>query len=141
MKVVVPDSNIIFRALHSPNSHTRSTLLRDDCQFLTPNFLFAEIFKYKEKILLRSKASEAEVYEYLVQVLRKIRFIPEDWVSLGCRIEAHRLCKDTDEKDTPFLALTLELEATLWTGDETLKNGLMKKGFRDFFDEFEGILR
>ena len=137
MKIVVPDSNIIFRALRSPNSHIRSTLLREDCQFLTPNFLFAEIFKYKEKILLHSTASEQEVYEYLILMLRKIHFIHEDWVSLGCRIEAHRLCNGIDEKDTPFLALALEMEGKLWTGDEALKTGLMKKGFRDFFDEFE----
>lgn len=137
MKIVVPDSNIIFRAMRSPNSHIRATLLREDCQFLTPNFLFAEIFKYKEKILLRSKATEQEVYEYLILLLRKMKFINEDWVSLGCRIEAHRLCSGIDEKDTPFLALALEMEGKLWTGDEVLKTGLLKKGFRDFFDEFE----
>jgi predicted nucleic acid-binding protein len=135
MKIVVPDSNIIFRALRSPNSSTRTTLMREDCHFYTPNFLFAEIFKYKEKILLRSKASEEEVYEYLVLLLQKIRFIPEDWVSLGCRIEAFRLYHDTDEKDTPFLALALEMEAKLWTSDEVLKSGLMKKGFHDFFND------
>lgn len=137
MKLIVPDSNIVFRALRSPNSSTRSVLLRDDCQFLTPNFLFAEIFKYKEKILLRSKASEEEVYAFLILLLRKIRFIPEDWVSLGSRIEAYRLCHDIDEKDTPFLALTLEMEAQFWTNDEILKSGLQKKGFRDFFNELE----
>jgi len=137
VKIVVPDSNIIFRALRSPNSTARAVLLREDCQFLTPNFLFAEIFKYKEKILLRSQASEQEVYEYLLLLLRKIRFIPEDWVSLGSRIEAHRLCHDIDEKDTPFLALALEMEAQFWTVDEILKSGLMKKGYRNFFEESE----
>lgn len=52
-------------------------------------------------------------------------------------IEAYRLCHDIDEKDTPFLALALEMEAKLWTSDEILKSGLMKKGFRGFFDESE----
>ncbi len=135
MKIVVPDSNVIFRALRSPNSATRTILMREDVEFLCPNFLFAEIFKYKEKILLRSQAPEAEVYEYLVLLLQKIRFVPEDWVSLGCRIEAFRLCSGIDEKDTPFIALALEMEATLWTMDEVLKSGLMKKGFHNFFDE------
>lgn len=135
MNLVIPDSNVIFRALRSPFSRTRETLLRDDCLFLTPNFLFEEIFKYKEKILHHSPATEMEVYEYLSLLLRKIHFINEDLVSLGNRIQAHRLCSDIDEKDTPFLALVLELEAKFWTFDNELKTGLMKKGFRDFFDE------
>jgi predicted nucleic acid-binding protein len=136
-KLIVPDSNIIFRALRSPHSRTREILLREDCLFLTPNFLFAEIFKYKEKILLRSPATAVEVYEYLTLMLRRIHFVNEELVSLGNRIQAHRLCGDIDEKDTPFLALTLELEAKLWTSDEELKIGLTKKGFRDFFDGSE----
>ena len=135
--MVVPDSNIIFRALRSPHSRTRDMLLRKDYTFLTPNFLFAEIFKYKEKILLRSPATEVEVYEYLTLLLRRIHFVNEELVSLANRIQAYRLCNDIDEKDTPFLALTLELEAKLWTSDTELKAGLMKKGFRDFFDEGE----
>lgn len=135
MKIVVPDSNIIFRALRSPNSATRTILVREDVEFVCPNFLFAEIFKYKEKILLRSQSSEEEVFEYLVLLLQKIRFVPEDWISLGCRIEAFRLCSGIDEKDRPFIALALEMEAILWPVDEILKGGLMKKGFHSFFDE------
>jgi predicted nucleic acid-binding protein len=42
-----------------------------------------------------------------------------------------------DEKDTPFVALTLELKAELWTKDDTLKRGLIKKGFNSFFEEIE----
>lgn len=137
MKLVVPDSNIIFRALRSPNSHVRETLLRERYLFLTPNFPFAEIFKYKEKILLRSSATEVEIYEYLTLLLRRIHFVNEDLVSLGNRIQAHRLCNDIDEKDTPFLALVLELDTQFWTSDDELKTGLMKKGFRNFFDENE----
>jgi predicted nucleic acid-binding protein len=39
-----------------------------------------------------------------------------------------------DEKDTPFVALTLEIEGVLWTKDEKLKVGLRKKGFNHFFE-------
>jgi len=44
------------------------------------------------------------------------------------------LCKDIDESDTPFVALTIELKALLWTGDKKLKEGLKKKGFISFFE-------
>lgn len=32
-----------------------------------------------------------------------------------------------DEKDTPFVALTIDLEGSLWTGDKKLINGLRSK--------------
>ena len=52
-------------------------------------------------------------------------------------ITAYHLCKDVDEKDTPFVALAIEMEAELWTRDQNLKEGLLKKGFNRFFDENE----
>jgi predicted nucleic acid-binding protein len=41
---------------------------------------------------------------------------------------------DIDEKDSVFVALTLELDGLLWTSDKKLKNGLIKKGFNSFFE-------
>lgn len=42
------------------------------------------------------------------------------------------LCKDVDIKDTPFVALAIELGPSLWTGDKKLKEGLKQKGFDNF---------
>lgn len=42
---------------------------------------------------------------------------------------AFELCQSIDEKDTPFLALCLFMEAKLLTGDRTLIKGLRNKGF------------
>jgi predicted nucleic acid-binding protein len=135
MKLIVIDSNIIFKALRSPNAQVRVLLLKEDYKFLAPNFLFLEIFRHKEKLLLRSKSAEDMVYAYLNEILQRIQFVPEEWVSLASKIEAYRLCHDIDEKDTPFVALALDMEADLWTHDEQLRVGLMKKGFRNFFDD------
>ena len=96
-----------------------------------------EIFKHKERILNKSKATEDEVYEILYQTLHKITFINEETISLGNFIEAYKLCGNIDEKDTPFVALTLEIEGELWTKDNVLKRGLIKKGFNHFFNENE----
>jgi predicted nucleic acid-binding protein len=96
-----------------------------------------EIFKHKERILQKSKITEEEVYELLYKTLHKINFVNEETISLGNFIEAYKLCGKVDEKDTPFVALTLELEAELWTKDDTLKRGLIKKGFNSFFEEIE----
>ena len=55
-------------------------------------------------------------------------------ISIEKAFEAYYLCRDIDENDTPFIALTLHLEAKFWTKDDILKNGLLKKGFTAFFE-------
>lgn len=137
MKKIVVDTNILFSSLRAKNSKLRQVLDREDCRFFTPNFLMVEIFKHKERILQKSKVTEDEVYEILYKMLHKINFVNEETISLGNFIEAYRLCGDIDEKDTPFVALTLEIEGEFWTKDDVLKRGLIKKGFDSFFDENE----
>jgi predicted nucleic acid-binding protein len=135
MRKVIVDTNILFSALRSKNSKLRIILEKADLHFYAPNFLMVEIFKHKERILQKSKATEDEVYEALYKMLNKITFVNEETISLGNFIEAYKLCGDIDEKDTPFVALTLELEGELWTKDDVLKRGLKKKGFDLFFVE------
>jgi predicted nucleic acid-binding protein len=45
-----------------------------------------------------------------------------------------QLTHDVDIKDVPNIALTIELEALLWTNDNELKKGLRAKGFDAFID-------
>jgi predicted nucleic acid-binding protein len=39
-----------------------------------------------------------------------------------------------DEKDTPYIALTLYLDGLFWTEDGVLKEGLRARGFDRFFE-------
>ena len=39
-----------------------------------------------------------------------------------------------DEKDVPFVALTIQLGCELWTYDEPIREGLKQKGFNHFFE-------
>lgn len=52
---------------------------------------------------------------------------PEHWQT------AWALCREVDEADTPHVALSLELDAPLWTGDKRLREGLEARGFTRFF--------
>jgi predicted nucleic acid-binding protein len=134
MKKVVLDTNLLFSALLSRNASFRETLFNRSYRFFSAKYLIVEIFKHKERIVKASKASEEEVYAYLHEVLLRIEFINEDLVSTQHYIQAHWLCKDTDENDVAFVALSLELDADLWSDDERLKTGLKKKGFWRFFE-------
>ncbi len=133
-KHIVIDTNIVFKALRLKNSFIREVLNQSKYHFYAPKFLLVEIFKHKEKLLKNNTQLEDEFYEYLNLLLQKITFVNEDLISIGNYMEAYRLCKDIDEKDTPFIALALELGCDLWTFDQPIKSGLKNKGFHSFFE-------
>ncbi len=132
--MVVVDSNILFSALLSKNSFQLATLLKEEYKFVAPNFLFTEIFKHKDKILKYSKLAEPELLELLNYSLSNIQFIPVSVISIQSLEKAIALCGDIDEKDTPFVALSIELNALFWTRDKKLYEGLAAKGFTQFFN-------
>ncbi len=131
---VVIDTNILFAALRSVNRQMRRTLYRDDVEFFAPKFIIVEIFEHKERIVAKAKVSPSEVYEFLDDVIQRISFVSNEFISLANYAEAHRLCKDVDEDDTPFVALALELNAKLWSKDDVLKTHLTSFGFASFFN-------
>ena len=92
-----------------------------------------ELFKHKERLVRATRMEEEEVLEALYTLISRIEFIQEADIPLGTWLEAHRLCKDVDEKDTPYVALTLHLYGRLWTEDEELKTGLHARRFTSFF--------
>ena len=132
---VIVDTNIIFKALRSQFSKYRDILDKSEFESYCPNYLIIEIFKHKERVLKASKACQDEVYELLEKTLQRINFVNEEFISLGNLIHAHKLCVDIDEKDTLFVALSIEFDAEFWTKDDILKNGLKQKGFDKFFDD------
>ena len=131
---VIVDANIIFSALLSSQSRFTENLLHADEQFYANELALVELFKHKEKIVRLSRLSEDEIIRLYYLLLKRINLYKEDLISPENRRAAYALCRDIDETDTPHLALTLELDGLLWTGDNTLKTGLRLKGFDRFFD-------
>ena len=132
MKIVV-DSNIFFSALLSAENKSKTVFFNPQYECHTCNFLFVEIFKHRPRIEQFSKLAEEEILTSLQSLLSHISFVNEQLIPSPVVQTAYELCKDIDEKDTPFLALSLFLEAKLLTGDRQLITGLRRKGF-------EGIL-
>jgi predicted nucleic acid-binding protein len=131
---VVVDTNIIFSALISgAESAFAETLLRSENEFFVCESMIVEIFKHKEKIVEFARISEDDLAHWYHLLLRNIHLHKEDLIAPEHRKAAYELCKDIDETDTPHVALALELQALLWTGDKKLKNKLEGKGFDDFF--------
>jgi predicted nucleic acid-binding protein len=111
----------------------RDFLLRSNYDFFTSSFAIVELFKHKEKLLRYSKLSEAELLELLYMVLKKLKVVSEELITAQNWKKAYVLCERIDIKDISFVALALELEGVLWTGDKRLKKGLIEKGYDNFF--------
>lgn len=132
---VIVDANIAFKALAANRGDLRDRLGPSaSLTFYSPRFLFVELFKHKERLSVAAKLNEDELLEALHTLVSRLEFVSEANVPLGTWMEAHRLCNDVDEKDTPYIALTLHLDGRFWTDDTTLKLGLRAKGFTAFFD-------
>jgi putative PIN family toxin of toxin-antitoxin system len=129
---IVADANILFSAFLSRNSKYRDLLFDETYEFYSPNFVFLEIFKHKEKILKCSKETEEDIYGFMGKVLKRIHFVREEVVTIENYTKAYDLCKEIDEDDAPFIALALEINGYLLTGDDKLKRGLKIKGFDRF---------
>ena len=132
---VVIDTNLVFSALIPKASKIRDILFESNMNFYSPNILISEIYKHKDNLIKSSKLSESEFYLYFNGIIERIKFIPIDFIGLESRQKAYNLCKDVDIKDTPFVALSIELRIPLWTGDKQLKDGLRLKGFHNFYNQ------
>ena len=134
MRVIV-DANIAFPAISGHGGDIRQAIRPSaPVELAAPRFLFAELFKHKER-LLRHTGWDNETLTRAVHLLTShLRFESEAAIPIGTWMEAHRLCHGVDLKDTPYIALTLHLDARLWTMDEELKAGLRAKGFDRFYE-------
>jgi predicted nucleic acid-binding protein len=129
VKLIV-DTNIVFSTLLNPHSAIGEILMniQDDFTFFAPGLLKEELKRYTSKIAAYSKLTQNDLIDIEKAVLSTIIFVSEEAISEQSWTQAFALTKDIDEDDTPFIALGIELNAKLWTGDKVLSNGLTKKG-------------
>ena len=129
MRIVV-DTNIVFSALLNANTTMGEILLtlQDKFDFFAPELLRQELERYREKLGKASKLSDQQLNEASVRLLDRLTLVSEDLIGELSWMQAHQLTKDVDENDTPFIALSIELNARLWTGDKKLTAGILGKG-------------
>ena len=132
---VVVDANIAFKCLLSARGDLRQRVGPGrPPRLFSPRLLFVEVFKHKERLVRETALTEAELLEALYSLTSHLEFINEANIPLGTWVEAHRLCKDTDPDDTPYVALTLHVDGRLWTEDAEPTQGPRAKGFITFFE-------
>ncbi|MGC1205590.1 MAG: PIN domain-containing protein [Flavobacteriaceae bacterium] len=129
MKIVV-DTNIIFSGLLSPNGTISDLLLNSSniFDFYSPTYLLDKLENHKKKLLKISGLSEKELDFLQRNLFKKVDLIDLESIRESTWEKAIELTKNVDEFDAPFIALALEMDSPLWTGDKKLIKGLNKKG-------------
>ncbi len=129
--IVVVDTNIIFSALLNPEGTISDILLNSGgfFEFYAPTLIIEELLRHKSKILNLSGYSQEQL-DFLFRIFfKEIQLVDKEVIRVGFSDEAEKLASDVDLFDAPFIALSLELNAPLWTGDKKLINGLLRKNF------------
>ena len=140
MRVVV-DTSAVMSAIMSKNGRVADILLNPIFEFerYSCYFMPVELFKHKPKLLQYSKLEEPDLLDALYTTLRKIHLVNESLISTQNWLLADELTKGVDNKDISFVALSLHLEATLWTLDKKLVTHLRKKDFHNVVNTQELI--
>ena len=130
MKVII-DANIFISSLINPKGKIADIILDpfNKLEKFSCHYLYVEILKHKDKILKSSKLKEDEFLELLYILIKKVEFYSEFKIKSQTWKKAEQLTMDIDNKDISYVALSMELNGYLWTGDKHLINGLNDKGF------------
>jgi predicted nucleic acid-binding protein len=138
MRIVV-DTNIVFSALISASATIPDIIIApfSRYRFYTCDFLFDELENHKEKLHKASKLSEKEIEKAKINLFKYINVISLGIIPQNIWLAAEALTFDIDPDDIPFVALTMFLDARLWTRDKILYNGLKNKGFNNIISTYE----
>jgi predicted nucleic acid-binding protein len=138
MRIVV-DTNIVFSALISASTTIPDIIIApfSRFRFYTCDYLFEELENHKEKLLKASKLSEKEIDRAKTNLFKYINVISLGIIPQNTWLAAEALTFDIDPDDIPFVALSMFLDAHLWTRDKILYNGLKNRGFDSVVSTYE----
>ncbi len=135
MKVVI-DTSVVMSAIMSAHGRVADVLLSPVFTFerYSCYFMPIELFKHKAKLLQYSKLDEPNLLDSVYTTLRKIHLVNESLISPENWALADELTSGVDHKDISFVALSLHLDATLWTLDKKLTTHLKMNSFDQVVD-------
>ncbi|WP_232473507.1 PIN domain-containing protein [Thermococcus profundus] len=119
---MIVDTNVIISALIPKNSKLREFLLTTEIPLHAPDYMLMELEKYWgiiEKKAKKRGITEPELAHFREELLGRIIFHPLSEYR-GFINKAYRICREFDEKDTPFVALALSLRLPIVTDDKGL---------------------
>ncbi len=115
---LVVDANVVISCLITSGTKTAELFFSENVHLFAPEFLKAEIGKYKEEINKKS-GLDAGNFELMLNILSaKIDFIPfSDFEKFLPKAIA--ICPDPN--DIEYFAVALKYACALWSNDKALK--------------------
>jgi predicted nucleic acid-binding protein len=125
MKKIIVDTNIIFSCLLNSQGSIGDIIFNSNnsLDFYSNQYMRFEIRKHWNKLKKISKLTDLELETAYDKMLTKLTFINEELIPQNDWQKAETLVADIDLDDTDFVALTIYLKASLWTGDKLLMKG------------------
>lgn len=125
MKIVI-DTNIIFSAILTPNGKIGELLLNKplEVHYISPSSLLEELSSHTKKILRLTGFDETELRQVVFYITRNIEFVNFKSINLDSWERSYHLLIEADHDDIPFLAMALQIDGFLWTGDKKLIKAL-----------------
>ena len=129
--ILIVDSNILFSACISPNGKIAEILFNPipRIERISCYYALAELFKHQPKIVKCCKLPSDKVSMLYYGIIKQVDFINENIVERRFWLEADKLTAGVDGDDVAFVALALQKQGWLWTGDKPLAKHLRDNGF------------
>jgi len=137
--IITVDANILFSALITPEGRLARIISNPSLQvqLVSGHYLIEELTKHHHKIVRFSKKSEGDVLELKQSYLKSIVLYDETLIDEMHWLEAEALTDDVDHFDVSYVALALQTNGLLWTGDKKLTAHLKAMGFDRVVDTAE----
>jgi len=116
MKLITDTNKIIACLLR--DGKVRRILFIPFLELYTVQHAFEEIEKHKDKLL--TKVSESAFDLILLKAKKRLKSVEFSAEDRECIRTAKKIAEEFDPDDFPFIALSLKLNAPIWTNDKKL---------------------
>jgi len=137
--IVVVDTNILFSACLTPNGRIFELLFNfpSKVELVSTQLAVEEMHNHNQKLFKLSKHTKKDLETLVALVLKQINFFDERIIEKKHWLKADELTRDVDGDDISFVALALQTNGLLWTGDKKLAIHMNKMGFEQVINTAE----
>ncbi|WP_088866812.1 PIN domain-containing protein [Thermococcus radiotolerans] len=115
--LLVVNTNVLF-SFFGKSTTTRELIFLLSGRLISPEFAIKELYEHKDVITRKARIS-SEDFEFLISTLREhVMFVGEEFYAEFIPV-ALEITPDKDDVD--FIALSLKVNAPLWSNDKRLK--------------------
>lgn len=131
--IITVDTNIIITALINSAGQEFSILKKEQekIDFVSCKTLVKEFYRNMQKISALTTSPLSDLLFQFHSLSGKFFWVDKDDIDENSLQKADKLIEGLDSKDYLFLAISICFDSLLWTGDNKLRKGLRRRGFKN----------